>query len=308
MRRTLTPISGLISLWVILVSLSLWYRGFLNLPEHIAILSDHVREALVARNCLEGRGWTTPILPLYSLNLYREMGLLDKGPPWPNSERFPLPTLITASLMFVFGKSGIVSVLFYNLLFHFLALLAVYWLTLKTFKDKTTAFLAGLLFITNPDVSNGLADGKTGPDLFIAIMGLATLLSWLRKPSLGRCVLASMVCGLAFLMRYNLGAIFFVTSLLTFAVVQADSRFPYINRKIVFYATIYTVVFLAFMTPLLVYNERTFHKLFFSLNAQLQFSNVTRLVSFTDPWWKLEGPVRDLSALKSFLSFPGVFL
>jgi len=67
----------------------------------MAIQSDHVREALVARNWLEGRGWTTPILPLYSLNLYRQMGLLEKGPPWPNSERFPLPTLISAGLMYI---------------------------------------------------------------------------------------------------------------------------------------------------------------------------------------------------------------
>src|SRR5258706_2099626 len=120
--------------------------------------------------------------------------------------------------------------------------------------------------------------------------------------------MASIVCGFAFLMRYNMGAVFFVTSLLMFAALHADSNFPYINRKIMFYAAAYTVVFLAVLTPLFVYSESTFHKLFFGLNAQLQFSNVTRLVSFTDPWWKLEGPVRDLSALKAFLSFPGVFL
>jgi len=187
-----------------------------------------------------------------------------------------------------------VSVLLYNLLFHFLALLAVYGLTLKTFKDKTTAFLAGLLFITNPEVANSFIDGKTGPDLFMALLGLATLLSWLRKPSMGRCVIAAMACGLTFLMRYNMGAVFFVTSLLMFAILHIDSKFPYLNRKITLYAAIYTVVFLAVMSPLFVYSEYTFHKLFFALNTQLQFSNVTRLVSFTDPWWKLEGPVRDL--------------
>src|SRR5258706_4005240 len=155
-RRILMSLSFLITLQAFTVFLFLRHEEFFHAPEPIAILSDHARDALVARNGLEEKGWTTPVSPLYSLNLYRTMGLLEKGPPWPNADRFPLPIVISAGLMKLLGKSGIIAVFLDDRLFYLFALIGLYFLTFKEFGDARTAFLAGLLFITNTDIATGI--------------------------------------------------------------------------------------------------------------------------------------------------------
>src|SRR5437660_3815346 len=188
--RIFMSLGFLIALHAMAVFLFLRHEEFFHAPEPIGILSDHARDALVARNWLEGKGWTTPVLPLYSLNLYRTMGLLAEGPPWRNADRFPLPVVVCAGLMKLLGKSGISAIFLDDRLYFLLALIALYFLTFNEFRDARAAFLAGLLFITNTDIATSIILQKTGSDLFMAVAGLAAILSWLRKPSRMRSAVA----------------------------------------------------------------------------------------------------------------------
>jgi len=259
---------------------------------------DGLYSAQVARNLLEGKGYRTSEMSQYEVVYFSESGWLDDGPPWNNAGRFPLPIVLKAGFFAVLGGSFFVGTTLFSMVFFVLSGVLIYCLSYYVFRRTPLAFLASLLYLTNPFFLFGAIEQKeTTLDSFVFLSLLFLAIWWLRsgKRDLPQLALIGVITGLAYLTRFSMGAftLVVVLGLILLARVPGSGRpgFLVLLRRLVVYVSCFALT----VSPFLFYNTVAFGNPLFSGNLLLQLSAFTQPVKFMNPWWKLEYPfdVRD---------------
>src|SRR5690349_6679596 len=91
---------------VLVVALyALWRMDYLSpATAHHVRMTDSTRTAYVAKNIVEGRGYTTNELPAFLLDFYDDSGKLHDEH-WVNADRFPFTAYAVAALYTVTGST-----------------------------------------------------------------------------------------------------------------------------------------------------------------------------------------------------------
>lgn len=263
----------------------------------VAYNGDALYEAQVARNVLAGKGYVTSEMPLYAVNLYKEIGLSTEAP-WLNTHKFALPVYIKAVFIKIFGDNLTSITFLYSYFFHFLTLILIYFLAFKIWPDKPgLAFLTAFIFIINPVLGFGtpyiMVSGlNLVVDAFIFLLFLYVILLWKERRSQWILFLSGFISGVAFLDRYNSGLYivaafiilfyFFVLKLYKERPLK-DLLIQFIKKYLIYFSG-FAIIFISFF----VWNLKVIGHPFLSINGLFQLLFDTQYNSFIDPWYKLE--------------------
>lgn len=268
---------------------------------------DGLYSAQVARNVLNGQGYTTNEITLYEVNLYFQKGWLQLGPPWLNSGRFPLPVLIRAALFLVVGDNFLVATYLYSMSFQILSVVAVFVVSLYFFQEKLTAFFGSLLFAASPVLLfSGINGKETTSDYVLFLIFVGLVYSWRKQhawPKLSKIFILGLVLGLTYLNRFNLGGVLLL-SLIPLVISDALTKrvsLSRLSRMIAVFAAGLAIV----IAPLVIYNTFAFGNPIFSSNSLFQLVQFTQPVKFMNPWWKLSYPFDTANPLSALNMFSG---
>jgi hypothetical protein len=270
---------------------------------------DGLYSAQVARNLLNGKGYTTNEITLYEVNLYFQKGWLQLGPPWLNSGRFPLPVLIRAALFLVVGDNYLAATYLYSMSFQLVSVILVFVVSLYFFRERLTAFFGSLFFAASPVLLfSGINGKETTSDYALFMITLGLVYYWRKqtRPKLSTVFILGLVLGITYLNRFNLGGVL-LPSLIPLVVKDAlTKRVPLsrLSRMIVIFAVGFALV----IAPLAIYNAYTFGNPIFSSNSLFQFVQSTRPVKYMNPWWKLSYPFDTTNPLSALNMFSGDIL
>lgn len=265
--------------------------------KEVAYNGDALYEAQVARNVLDGKGYTTNEMPLYAVDLYLEKGLSLEDP-WVNTHKFVLPVYLKLFFIKVFGDSLASVTFLYSYFFHFLTVLLIYFFALKLWpKNYTFAFLSSFIFLTNPILGFGtpyimLSGLNLGIDAFFFLLFLFVMYVWWKERKNWFLFLGGLVSGVAFLDRYNSG-LFIVITFLVLAYLYLSKRDQTLSLKhslkiFINKYFIYLSGFGVIVALLAIWNINTTGHAFLSINGLFQLLFDTKYNSFIDPWYKLE--------------------
>src|SRR3954469_12833061 len=172
-------------------------------------MTDASRTALVARNLVEGNGYTTQDLPAALVDFYDQRGKLHDDH-WVNADRFPFASYAIAVLFTATRTtSWFVGILVYNA-FCFLGFLVLLYHCGRSLWDRYAGMAAVTVALLHPYTYMFLY-WKDGDMLLLTTAGMALLYRYFREPatvtwrfSLGLGTLLAWL----FLSRPNLGAPF----------------------------------------------------------------------------------------------------
>lgn len=258
---------------------------------------DALYEAQVARNIINGRGYSTSEMPLYAVDLYQKKGLSLEAP-WVNTHKFILPVYLKLLFIKIFGNSIASVTLLYSYFFHFLTIFLIYFFALKLWpKNYIFAFLSAFIFLINPILGFGtpyimISGLNLGVDAFFFLLFLYVMYSWREQRKNWSLFLGGIISGIAFLDRYNSG-LYVVITFLAFVYLFVWRRQPGITfresikllgKKYLLYLSGFAVV----TVPLIIWNLKVTGYTFLSVNGLFQLLFDTKYNSFIDPWYKLE--------------------
>lgn len=290
----LTAAVGVFVLWrLALLSPSTWQDS---------LVVDSARTALVAKNIVEGNGYTTNDLPASLVAFYHQEGKLHDAA-WVNADRFPFAAYATAALYLVTGqRDAWTGVIVYNLLTFVLFLTALYMFVARVTKSRAGGAIAVVL---------ALLHGHTYFFLFMkdADMMLLAVLAFdgferffatpMQERSPWRMAWFGTVLGWSFLSRPNVGA----PLLVALAVASLIGLVRELRRDhpgVVFKQwaradLVAGAVAAAWLVPLLIHTVSEWGSPFFSANSLYQGILGTRFGMNTDTWWRYVPPAMDLS-------------
>ena len=263
----------------------------------VAYNGDALYEAQVARNVLEGKGYTTQEMPLYAVDLYQQKGLSLEAP-WVNTHKFVLPVYLKLFFIKVFGNSLASVTFLYSYFFHFFTVLLIYFFALKLWPKKYIfAFLSAFIFLINPILGFGtpyimLSGLNLGIDAFFFLLFLYIMYLWWKQRKDWMLFTGGLISGIAFLDRYNSG-LYIVITFLVLAYLFIWKREQTISIKeslktFVKKYLIYVSGFVIIAAALLIWNSKVTGHAFLSINGLFQLLFDTKYNSFIDPWYKLE--------------------
>lgn len=263
---------------------------------NVAYNGDSLYEAQVARNVLDGKGYTTSEMPLYAFNMYKEIGL-DLGKQWINTHKFFLPVYLKLIFIKLFGNNLFSVTFLFSYFFHLFTIVALYFLSLKIWPEKPVlAFISSFIFLINPVLGFGspytMSSGlNLLVDSFIFLIFLYAMLQWKLTNKTFYLFFGGVISGIAFLDRYNSGlyivAVFFVLLyLLIFKKYKNTSLksafFEFIKKYFIYFSGFFLIVFL-----FVLWNFNNIGRFFLSINGVFQILFDTKYNSFIDPWYKL---------------------
>jgi hypothetical protein len=182
--------------------------------------------AEIGRNLAVERRFDTRLIePMALAYVDAHGGATRTGAPgrWPVIDRFPLPAMVVASLMTVFGPTDLAAAWANGLALALLAALlhVVVWRRL----GRGWAWVASLLFVLNPAVFGYFALLGT-PDPLFALLFVLVLLAWQglvgreARPQVRDAIGFGLLAGFSYLARFN--AVLFLVPML--AMVAAYRR------------------------------------------------------------------------------------
>lgn len=253
---------------------------------------DALYDAQVARNLVEGKGFSTSILPLSGLSLFKELGI-DLTNDWVAAHRFVLPIIIKYFLFVIFGTNLFAANFLYSYTFHLLSLVIVYFLAYKLLDNEKKAALAVFLFITNPVInSNYLTTSGINiqADIFFFLSLVLIFLKFIENEKNIWLFSSGLITGFAILNRYN-SVIYIAVILATLIYITYRKREKLLTflKKLSIRLAIYLSGVLLILSPLLLYFYIKTGHFFVSVNS-MQLFIITPMVSFVDIWFKLEYP------------------
>lgn len=260
-------------------------------------MTDASRSALVARNLVEGNGYTTDDLPAALVDFYDQRGKLHAAH-WANADRFPFASYAVAALYTVVrSTSWVWGILIYNLVCFIGFLVLLYHCGRSLWGDRYAAVLAVAVALLHPYTFMFLY-WKDGDMLLLTTATMALLYRYFRAPAgeMTRRLALGLGTLLAwlFLSRPNLGAPF----VLVFGLV-ALSRTWRATREVGFRAALrlhgarellVLLAALAWVLPFIVQSLGTWGQPLFSANNLYQLPLGTRFGMGTDTWWKYTEP------------------
>lgn len=300
--RRRTRLIELVVAGVLLTGLALfglWKMDYLKpATAHHVRMTDNSRSAYVAKNIVDGKGYTTNELPAFSLDFYDQVGKLHTDN-WPNADRFPFTTWAIAALYTVTGStSWQLGILGYNAICFVAFYLLLFWLARVIWNDRWAALAtlgiallhplayvyplymkdADMMFLTTGVMAAFYWYFTRGPDNLSWKFPLAagTMFAWL------------------FLDRPNIGggfiACFAVIALHRGWVLQRDLGWSEAIKAIARREGLVAVVVIAWCLPFAIHSLSEWGAPFFSANAQYQRPLGTRFAMDTDTWFKYSEP------------------
>jgi hypothetical protein len=260
-------------------------------------MTDASRNALVARNLVEGNGYTTNDLPAALVDFYDERGKLHQDH-WVNADRFPFASYAVAALYTVVrSTSWVWGILIYNLACFSGFLVLLYHCGRSLWGDRYAGLLAVAAALLHPYTFMFLY-WKDGDMLLLTTASMALLYRYFRTPAgeMTRRLAIGLGTLLAwlFLSRPNLGAPFVLVfglvalSRIWRAVREVGSRAAL--RSHAARELLVLVAALAWVLPFVVHSLREWGQPLFSANNLYQLPLGTRFGMGTDTWWKYTEP------------------
>jgi hypothetical protein len=301
--RRLALETVLCAVLVLAVALHAFWRMdyFEEESAHEIMLTDQSRTAYVAKNLVEGRGYTANDLPAYLLDFYDDRGKLD-GERWVNADRFPFTAYAIAGLFSVTGvASPMMGILVYNMLWFVAFAAVLYWFANRLW-NRYSAMAAVAVMLVHPYTYVFLYS-KDSDTLFIAMALVAFFYRYFAGPAdrLSRLLYVGFgtMLAWAFLCRPNFGAplvvVFGVAMIVRWWRLRREIG---AGRALASIATREGVAFLVsalWLVPLVMHSMREWNTLFFSANGLYQLPLGTRFAMGTDTWWKYSDPSSTVS-------------
>ncbi len=277
--------------------------------QHIRV-TDESRTALVARNIVEGDGYTTNDLPAALVDFYDESGKLHADH-WPNADRFPFAAYATAALYLVTGStSWVIGILVYNILAFVAFLVVLYAFTRAVWKDRYAALAAVSLALVHAYTFQFLY-WKDGDMLLLATLAMWGLYRYATAPEAmtWRLALAlGSVLAFVFLARPNLG-VAFLLAFIVLAIRRAwrarGDGLQTVLRRLALREGLTIAVAFAWCVPFMVQSLLVWGKPLFSANNLYQLPLGTRFGMATDTWWKYTEPHHPVTLGRLLAEAPG---
>jgi hypothetical protein len=265
---------------------------------HHARMTDNSRSAYVAKNLVEGEGYTASELPAFLIDFYdRQHKLHDDH--WVNADRFPFTTCAIAALFFVTRTtSWQVGIVGYNLICFvgFYALL--YWLARRMWRDRWAALATLGIALLHPLAYVYPLFMKDADMLALTAGVIAAAFRYYSRPpeqmtwKLG--VLWGTLLAWLFLDRPNVGGAFTLYVGLIVArriwVARKELGLAGALRAVAGREAIVLAAFAAWCVPFAVHSLSEWGSPFFTANAMYQMPLGTRFAMDTDTWYKYSEP------------------
>lgn len=264
--------------------------------QHIR-MTDASRTAYVARNIVEGNGYTTNDLPAGLVDFYAQQGKLHE-PAWVNADRFPFAAYATALLYTVTGgASWTVGILVYNLLAFVGFLVLLYRTASSIWRDRYAGLFAVAIALLHPYTYMFLY-WKDGDMLLLTTACMALLVRFYREPpgAMSRRLAIGLgsLLALLFLARPNLGVAFLL--FVGAGILRrlwgsrrelgvAGALRHHLSRELLIPLTV-----IAWCTPFVIHSMIEWGQPLFSANNLYQLPLGTRYGMGTDTWWKYTEP------------------
>ncbi|MCL5090598.1 MAG: glycosyltransferase family 39 protein, partial [Patescibacteria group bacterium] len=179
--------------------------------------------AQIAKNLLEGKGFTTNVSFAVPLDFYKNINKLT--PPWPDVWRDPF---LTASIAFMYKIFGIgdFAVIFTSGLYYVLSSFLIFWTT-KKLSNLPTAILATLIWITLPGaLSSSFRAYKEQPTTFLVLLIILSL-TYVSKRKIN-ALLIGLTLGLYYLLKSSLAFPFLISILIYFIFIIKQKKLIFI--------------------------------------------------------------------------------
>ena len=260
-------------------------------------LTDASRTAYVAKNIVEGRGYSTNDLPAALVDFYDERGKLHDEH-WVNADRFPFGAYLTAALYTLArSTSWEVGLLFYNLLFFVAFLVMLYHATKTIWNDRYAGLFAVTIALLHPYTYMYLY-WKDGDMLFMTTAAVLLLVRYYREPpgTISRRFALGLGSLLAFLFlsRPNLGLPFLLfvgASILgrLWASRRTHGTGGALKHHLQ-HELLIPIAVIAWCIPFVIQSMSAWGSPLFSANSLYQLPLGTRYGMGTDTWWKYTEP------------------
>jgi hypothetical protein len=277
---------------------ALWKMDYLSpATAEMVRMTDSSRTAYVAKNIVEGRGYTTNEIPAFLVDFYDQRGKLHADA-WPNADRFPFTAYAVAALYEITGSTSYeVGILGYNLLCFIAFIVLLYWLARAVWNDRWAALCAVGIALLHPltYVYLYLKDA----DMMLLTLGvMATFLGYFRKPAdeltwkralamgtlLAWCFLARPNIGLAFIAYFGM---IILRRLWTLRRERdAKTALAMVARR----EGIAVLAVALWCLPFVIHSMAEWGSPMFSANSLYQMPLGTRYAMDTDTWWKYSEP------------------
>ncbi|MGE3546273.1 MAG: hypothetical protein AB7L28_20270, partial [Kofleriaceae bacterium] len=289
---------------------AMWRMDYLGSPRSEYVrMTDSARNAYVAKNLVEGNGYTTNDIPAALIGFYQQHGKLTDEH-WANADRFPFTTFAIATLYTVTGTADWwVGITLYNIIAFTILIILIYRLSLAIFRDHYSGLLA-VMFALLHTGAYLLLYQKDADSVALTVGTLLALIRWLDTPRDQR-VRWSLVLGTVlawlFLARPNVGlplVVFMGVELFRWIRDRdAELQGPARTRAMVRVYGALAGAFIVWTLPYAIYSWATWGSPFFSANSLYQLPLGTRLSLGGDTWWKYYGPDRVLAFWSVFSAF-----
>lgn len=257
------------------------------------LVFDSARTAYVAKNLVEGKGYTTDDLPASMVAFYDREGLLHEAH-WRNGDRFPFAAIAIAGLYTVTGRHDAwTGVVIYNLVTFVLFLTALFVLARRLTGGALGGALAVALALLHSQTYVFLFM-KDADMLWLAVLTMACFDAYLRRDASERTgrqlAWFGTVLAWSFLSRPNVAVPFMVALALVSLVglVRGLRGRPGGTAPARWLRTdlIALLVAAAWIAPFIAYNLHAWGKPMFSANSLYQPPLGTRFGMGTDTWWR----------------------
>lgn len=292
---------------------ALWKMGYLSAATADEVrMTDQSRTAYVAKNLVEGRGYSTNDLPASLLDFYDKREKLHRDE-WVNADRFPFGAYAIAALYLLTGStSPAVGILVYNLVCFVGFLTFLYVFTRRLWGQRYSAVIAVGLALAHP-VTYWYVYMKDADMLLLMTACLLCFSHYAEKPlpstTWRLSVATGSVLALLFLSRPNLGA----PLVLFYALLGA--RWMWRSRKemallgaarvVLRTQGLAGVVFVGWCVPFVIHSLSEWGTPIFSANGIYQVVFGTPYSMGTNPWWKYTDPEQPLTVPWLIQQVPG---
>ncbi len=257
------------------------------------LVFDSARTAYVAKNLVEGRGYTTDDLPASMVAYYDREGILHEAH-WRNGDRFPFAAFAIAGLYLVTGSHDAwTGVVVYNLVTFVLFLTALFVLARRLTGSALGGAVAVALALLHSQTYVFLFM-KDADMLWLAVLTLSCFHGYLRRDAAsrtaGQLAWFGTVLAWSFLSRPNVALPFMLALALASLIGLARGLRGRADgtslRRWMRTDLIALAVAAAWIAPFIAYNLHAWGEPLFSANRLYQPPLGTGLGMGTDTWWR----------------------
>ncbi|HEY1553399.1 MAG TPA: hypothetical protein VGF94_01135 [Kofleriaceae bacterium] len=297
-RALLTELAACTVVVAALSVYALWKMDYLGAATAEQVrMTDSSRTAYVAKNIVDGRGYTTNELPAFLVDFYDHSGKLHTDR-WPNADRFPLTAYAVAALYVVTRSTSYeVGILGYNLVCFVAFIVLLYWLARVVWNDRWAALCTIGIALLHPLTYTYLYL-KDADTMLLTLGVMAAFLGYFRRPadelSRKRALAIGTMLAWSLLARPNIGLAFIAYfALLVTKRLWTLRRTHGVKTALAMVSRregVAVVAIALWCLPFVIHSLSEWGSLMFSASSRYQMPLGTRYAMDTDTWWKYSEP------------------